>query len=256
MGADPISLSSLLLTSLLVLITLLFSYWQQLSLEKEIILSVSRAVLQLFIVGLVLEYIFGYDSMLFTSGLLLFMLTNAAYNAAKRGTGIKNSFWISFLAIGIGALITLAILIWSGILSFVPNQVIPVGGMIISNAMVAIGLCYHQLLTDFKSKQAEVEAKLALGADCFMASESIVKSVIKTGMVPTIDSAKTLGIVTLPGMMTGLILAGTPPIQAVKYQMMVTFMLLSTTSVASFIATYLAYSTFFNSKKQLVLPLD
>lgn len=73
-------------------------------------------------------------------------------------------------------------------------------------------------------------------------------------MVPTIDSAKTLGIVTLPGMMTGLILAGTAPIQAVKYQMMVTFMLLSTTSIASFIATYLAYRSFLNNKKQLVLP--
>ncbi|MDE7524501.1 ABC transporter permease, partial [Streptococcus agalactiae] len=103
-----------------------------------------------------------------------------------------------------------------------------------------IGLCYKQLLSEFRSKQEEVETKLALGADILPASIDIIRDVIKTGMVPTIDSAKTLGIVSLPGMMTGLILAGTSPIQAVKYQMMVTFMLLATTSIASFVATYLA----------------
>ena len=70
-------------------------------------------------------------------------------------------------------------------------------------------------------------------------------------MLPTIDSAKTLGIVSLPGMMTGLILAGTSPVEAIKYQIMVTFMLLSTTSIASFIACYLSYKGFFNERKQL-----
>lgn len=130
---------------------------------------------------------------------------------------------------------------------------IPVGGMIISNSMVAIGLCYKQLLSDFQGKQEEVETKLALGADILPASIDIIRDVIKTGMIPTIDSAKTLGIVSLPGMMTGLILAGTSPIQAVKYQMMVTFMLLATTSIASFVATYLSYKGFFNQRKQLVV---
>jgi putative ABC transport system permease protein len=71
-------------------------------------------------------------------------------------------------------------------------------------------------------------------------------------MLPTIDSAKTLGIVSLPGMMTGLILAGTSPVEAIKYQIMVTFMLLSTTSISSFIACYLSYKSFFNIRKQLV----
>ena len=71
-------------------------------------------------------------------------------------------------------------------------------------------------------------------------------------MLPTIDSAKTLGIVSLPGMMTGLILAGTSPLEAIKFQIMVTFMLLSTTSISSFIACYLSYRSFFNDRKQLL----
>ncbi|KYP20978.1 iron export ABC transporter permease subunit FetB [Streptococcus parauberis] len=252
-GAASISVPSLLIASSLVIITLFFSYWQKLRLEKEIIVGAIRAVVQLLLVGFVLNYIFGYENPIFTALLLLFMIVNASYNAAKRGKGIKNGFAISFLAITLGAVITLSVLILSRILHFVPNQMIPVGGMIISNSMVAIGLCYKQLLSDFQNKQEEVETKLALGADILPASIDIIRDVIKTGMVPTIDSSKTLGIVSLPGMMTGLILAGTSPIQAVKYQMMVTFMLLSTTSIASFVASYLAYKGFFNDKKQLVV---
>ncbi|HFH7673672.1 TPA: iron export ABC transporter permease subunit FetB [Streptococcus agalactiae] len=255
-GANSISLMSLLMASSLVLITLFFSYWQKLNLEKEVIISAIRAVIQLLAVGFLLDYIFGYQNPIFTALLMLFMIINASYNAAKRGKGINKGFVISFIAIGSGTIITVSVLIFSGILKFVPNQMIPVGGMIISNSMVAIGLCYKQLLSEFRSKQEEVETKLALGADILPASIDIIRDVIKTGMVPTIDSAKTLGIVSLPGMMTGLILAGTSPIQAVKYQMMVTFMLLATTSIASFVATYLAYKIFFNNRKQLVVTKD
>lgn len=83
-------------------------------------------------------------------------------------------------------------------------------------------------------------------------SLEIIRDSFKTGMLPTIDSAKTLGIVSLPGMMTGLILAGAAPIEAIQYQIMVTFMLLSTTSIASFLACYLSYRSFFNEQKQLL----
>lgn len=124
--------------------------------------------------------------------------------------------------------------------------------MIISNAMVALGLCFNQMNSNFKNKREEVETKLSLGADILPSFMEIIRDSIKTGMLPTIDSMKTLGIVSLPGMMTGLILAGTSPVNAVKYQIMVTFMLLSTTAIASFIACYLYYTSFFNGKKQLI----
>lgn len=140
---------------------------------------------------------------------------------------------------------------FAGAIKYEPYQIIPVSGMIISNAMVALGLCYRQMGLDFKNKRDEVETKLALGADILPSSIEIIRSSIKTGMLPTIDSAKTLGIVSLPGMMTGLILAGTSPVEAIKYQIMVTFMLLSTTSISSFSACYLSYKNFFNEHKQL-----
>ncbi|SKA74060.1 putative ABC transport system permease protein [Clostridium sp. USBA 49] len=251
-GSNTINITSLLMASSLVIITLFFSYWQKLKLEKEIIVSVVRAVLQLVAVGYILEYVFGFKSPIFTTLLLFFMTFNAAYNAAKRGKAIKRALLISFLSISAGTVVTLAILILSKTIKYEPYQIIPVSGMIISNAMVALGLCYKQITSDFKNKREEVETKLSLGADILPSSIDIIRDSIKTGMLPTIDSAKTLGIVSLPGMMTGLILAGTSPVEAIKYQIMVTFMLLSTTSIASFIACYLSYKSFFNNRKQLI----
>jgi putative ABC transport system permease protein len=251
-SGTTMSVSSLLVSSSLVLISLIFSYSQKLKLEKEIVIGVVRAVIQLIVVGYLLNYIFGLKSPLFTTFLLLFMLLNAAYNAAKRGKEIKNGLGISFISISLGTLITLTILVASGTIKYESYQVIPISGMIISNAMVALGLCYRHMTLDFKNKREEVETKLSLGADLLPASREIIKDSIKTGMLPTIDSAKTLGIVSLPGMMTGLILAGTSPVEAIKYQIMVTFMLLATTSISSLIACYLSYTSFFNQRKQLV----
>lgn len=251
-GGNAMNVSSLIAASSLVLISLLFSYSQKLKLEKETVTGVIRAIIQLTAVGYVLNYIFGLKNPIFTTLLLLFMTINAAVNAAKRGKAIRNGNLISFISISVGTMITLGILVISGAIKYEPYQIIPVGGMIISNSMVALGLSYRQMAANFKDKREEVETKLSLGADVLPSSIEIIRDCIRTGMVPTIDSMKTLGIVSLPGMMTGLILAGTSPIEAIKYQIMVTFMLLSTTSISSFIACYLSYKNFFNRRKQLI----
>lgn len=251
MNQANISIPALLITSSLVLVSLLFSYSQKLKLERETIFSVARAIVQLFAVGYVLNYIFGLNNPLFTTLLLLIMSFNAAFNAAKRGKGVHNGLPISFLSIVAGTAATLAVLVFSGAVRYLPNQIIPVSGMIISNAMVALGLCYRQMSADFQSRRDEIETKLCLGADILPSSIEIVRGAIRTGMIPTIDSAKTLGIVSLPGMMTGLILAGVSPLQAIRYQILVTFMLLSTTAISSFLACFLSYRGFFNQRKQL-----
>ena len=252
MNGANISITSLLIASSLVVVSLLFSYFQKLKLEKETIISVVRAIVQLVAVGYVLEYIFGLRNPIFTTLIVLLMAFNAAYNAAKRGNGMKKGILISFVSIVVGAGLTLSVLVLSGAIKYEASQIIPISGMIISNAMVALGLCYRQIAADFKSRREEVETKLALGADVLPSSIDIIRDSIRTGMIPTIDSAKTLGIVSLPGMMTGLILAGTSPLSAIRYQIMVTFMLLSTTAISSFMACYLSYRNYFNGRKQLL----
>lgn len=246
-----LSVTSLLIASSLVMISMLFSASQKLRLEKDILIGVVRAIVQLIAVGYLLNFIFGMENPWFTTLLQLVMIVNAAANAARRGKGISRAFPVSFLAIGAGSALTLGILVLAGALQYVPSQMIPVSGMIVSNAMVAIGLCFRQLKADFEHRREDIETRLSLGADVLPSSVEIIRESIRTGMIPTIDAARTLGIVSLPGMMTGLILAGTSPVMAVRYQIMVTFMLLSTTSVASFIACYLAYRSFFNERKQL-----
>lgn len=251
-SGNSMNISSLIIASSLIFISVFFSYFQKLKLEKEILIGVVRAVIQLVVIGYILSYIFGLKNPIFTTLLLLFMIYNASGNAAKRGKGIHKGLTISFIAISCGTIITLSVLVISGAIKYEPYEIIPVGGMIISNSMIAIGLCYKQLLSNFKNRRDEVQTKLALGADILPSSIEIVRDSIKTGMIPTIDSMRTLGTVSLPGMMTGLILAGTSPLQAIRFQIMVTFMLLSTTSIATFIACYLSYKYFFNDRKQLI----
>lgn len=229
------------------------SYQQKMRLELEILHSALRAVVQLVVVGYVLHFIFGADHPLFTGGVLLVMLISAAVNGGKRGEGITHASWIAGVSIGIGAVITLAILLGANVLSFTPYQMIPVGGMVMSGAMVAVGLCFRQITTSFKSRQQEIQIKLALGATPMQACKAILRAALIFSLQPTIDSAKTLGIVSLPGMMTGLILAGMSPMEAIKYQIIVIFMSFSTISIAIAIAGYLSCRQFFNAKEQLIL---
>ncbi len=242
---------SLLLASVLVFVPVLISSKEKLGLEKEIVISVTRAIVQLFIVGYLLDIIFGLNTPIAILLLVIVMIINASFNIKKRGGKIEKVVAISFVAMLIGSCSTLSVLILTKAIDFNANEVIPISGMVISNSMVAIGLSYKNLNNSFESRRLEVETKLSLGAEIKDASNELIIESIKMSILPTIDSAKTLGIVSLPGMMTGLILAGTPPLIAIKFQILVTFMLLSATSISSMIATYLAYKSFFNDRKQL-----
>lgn len=243
---------SLMFAMILVIIAILVVHREKLGLEKDIIYSVIRAVIQLVVVGYVLKYIFRVDNVYLTIALVLIILFNASWNAKKRAGNIANAFSISLVAIFTSTAVTLGTLVLTGSIKFIPSQIIPISGMIASNSMVAIGLCYRNMNTNFENQRQQVLERLALGADLHDASIQIIRESIKTGMSPTIDSAKTVGIVSLPGMMSGLIFAGIDPVRAIKYQIMVTFMLLSATSIGSLIACYLAYKSFYNEQKQLL----
>ena len=250
---NALSNESLLMATGLIVMTVIVSYQQRMRLELEILHSALRAVVQLVVVGYLLNFIFGADHPLFTSGVLLVMLISAAINGGKRGPGIKHASWIAGVSIGIGAVFTLTVLLSAKVLSFAPYQMIPVGGMVMSGSMVAVGLCFRQIITSFKRRQQEIQIKLALGATPMQSCKAILREALIFSLEPTIDSAKTLGIVALPGMMTGLILAGMSPMEAIKYQIIVIFMTFSTVSIAIAIAGYLSCRQFFNMKEQLIL---
>ncbi|MBI0274480.1 iron export ABC transporter permease subunit FetB [Hafnia alvei] len=252
MSEHNITDQSLIMALALVAIALLISGKEKLGLEKDIIWSVTRAIIQLIIVGYVLKYIFNIDHALLTLLMVLFICVNAAYNAKKRSKGLSHAFVISLIAIVTGTALTLAVLIGSGSITFTPMQVIPISGMIAGNAMVAVGLCYNNLRQRFTDEKQKVQEMLSLGATPKQSSAYIIRASIKAALIPTVDSAKTVGLVSLPGMMSGLIFAGVDPVKAIRYQIMVTFMLLSTASLSTIIAGYLAYKKFYSDRSQLL----
>ncbi|WP_411704675.1 iron efflux ABC transporter permease subunit FetB [Edaphovirga cremea] len=253
MNQHNITNQSLMLALVLVVIAILISKREKLGLEKDIIWSIARAIVQLIIVGYVLKYIFDVDNGLLTILMVLFICFNAALNARKRSKNIDHAFVISFIAISSGTVLTLTVLILSGSIEFTPMQVVPISGMIAGNAMIAVGLCYNNLNQRFKDQQQKILEMLSLGTSVKYASRGIIRDSIRSSLIPTVDSAKTVGLVSLPGMMSGLIFAGIDPVKAIKYQIMVTFMLLSTASLSTIIACYLAYRRFYNKRQQLLM---
>lgn len=251
MNQHNITNESLGLALILVLIALFVSRKEKLGLEKDIVWSVSRAIVQLIVVGYVLKYIFDLNNAWLTVLMVLFICVNAALNARKRSKNIGNAFVLSFIAIASSTTLTLVILVLSGAIEFMPMQVIPISGMIAGNAMVAVGLCYSNLNQRFADNRQKVQEMLSLGASVKTASGTLVRESIRAAMIPTVDAAKTVGLVSLPGMMSGLIFAGIDPVKAIKYQIMVTFMLLGTASISTIIAGYLACRRFFNRRAQL-----
>lgn len=242
---------SLALVFGLVLVAMGISQKEKLGLTKDIFMAVVRTVLQLIFVGYILKFIFQASNVFLSLAMVLIILYNASVQANKRNPNGKKSLLHPFLALLVATGLTLTILVLSGAIQFIPSQVIPISGMLASNAMTAIGLSYRAMYKSFTDNRQQVLEKLSLGATVKLASQDILREAIKTGMQPTIDSAKTVGLVSLPGMMSGLIFAGVDPVHAIRYQIMVMFMLLSATSLASVIASYSAYKTYFTDKAQL-----
>ncbi|USS86122.1 ABC transporter permease [Fructilactobacillus cliffordii] len=247
-----VSNTALALTAVFVVFAMWIGYREHLGITKDLIVATIRCVIQLFVVGYVLKYVFQVNNWLLTMLLILIIIFNGAYNARGRSGGLRNAFWISLTAIATSTLVILLVLVLDGALKFIPSQIIPVSGMIVSNSMVSMGLCFRTMNSMFKDRRSQVLEMLALGATPMIASKGIIRDAIKTGLQPTIDSAKTVGLVALPGMMSGMIFAGADPVLAIKYQIMVTFMLLGITSISSIIGCYLGYKSFFNQRDQLI----
>lgn len=242
---------SLVLAFALVLVSIAISAKEKLGLTKDILTSVVRAIIQLIIIGYILKFIFNVNTIWLTLVSTMIIIFNASWNAEKRDPNPNRQLWQSIIAEAVGTYATLAVLLLTKVIKPIPMQVIPITGMIAGNEMVAIGLCYKSLHESFNDLHQQVLEKLALGGDIKSASMPILRRSIKTAMQPTIDSAKTVGLVNLPGMMSGLIFAGVNPIYAIKYQIMVTFMLLAATGLGAVISGYLAYRNYFNERMQL-----
>ncbi|MDI3316041.1 MAG: iron export ABC transporter permease subunit FetB [Bacillota bacterium] len=247
---------SVLVTLVFVAVALVVSYLQRLDLERDLTVGAVRALLQLLAMGYVLEFVFRLASWPLILLVLAAMAGVAVQNAGQRGAGLPQRFLPPGVGIVVAEAVTLALLLLLGLIPGEARYVIPISGMIIGNSMVASGLVLNRLKAEMRGRRGEVLSALALGAPPRLAAAVPLRESVRAGMIPTVDSLKTVGIVQLPGMMTGLLIAGASPLQAVRYQILVMFMLSTSVGVASILTGLLAYRQFFNAAEQLVLPAE
>ncbi|HEK6647040.1 TPA: iron export ABC transporter permease subunit FetB [Staphylococcus aureus] len=241
------------LTALLLVIPIIISYKEGLHIIKDLIVATLRAVVQLIILGFLLHYIFKINDKWLLVLCVFVIIVNASWNTISRSSPVMHHvFLISFVAIFVGTALPLVGTIATGSIQFTANEVIPIGGMLANNGLIAINLAYQNLDRAFVQDGTNIESKLSLAATTKLASKGAIRESIRLAIVPTIDSVKTYGLVSIPGMMTGLIIGGVPPLQAIKFQLLVVFIHTTATIMSALIATYLSYGQFFNARHQLV----
>lgn len=247
-------LSRILLALALVGVAAVISRWQRLDLEKDILVASVRAFVQLVAIGYALTLIFAIDSPPAILLLLALMTLLAGHTAGKRGRGVPHSGRVALLSVGFGAAVTLGLLVLLGVFEFTAQQIIPIAGMVIGNSMNVCSLSMGRVRDEINSHAAQIEAALALGATSRQAGHPYLRVALHAGMTPIVDSTKTVGLIALPGAMTGMILAGASPLQAVQLQIIVMYMLIGAAAFTGLASVWLTYRRFFTPQHQLVLP--
>lgn len=245
------NLFTLLLSFSFVILSLFLSMGFKLALGKDLIITSIRAAIQLLIIGYILKKVFGFGHPAVIVIMLLVMIFVASQNAAKRGKGLPHIFWKIFLTIAIVEMITQAFLLGLRIVPATAPYIISISGMIIGNSMVIANLFLNRLKGELEVRKEEVVLVLSLGGSIKQSIYSILKRSIRSSLIPTIEGQKTIGLVQLPGMMTGQIIAGADPVQAVRFQLLIVFMILSAASLTAIILGFLTYPSLFNRYQQL-----
>lgn len=237
----------------LVLVALAFgiSRWWRLPVSKEIVTGSVRSFVQLVAVGYALELIFDLKSIWVILLAIAVMIVVGAQAACHRVTQLKRPFGIVLAAMSVGSLATLGSMLAVGVISMKARYVIPLAGMIISNAMNAAAISMERVCSDICSRRDMIETSLSLGKTWREAVSGLISNAIVAGMIFILNFMKTVGIVALPGAMTGMILAGASPLEAVLLQVIVAYMLVSAVTLTAVMAVELTVRRFFTSAHQL-----
>jgi len=224
-----------LVTSLvLVGVAVAISLWRRLGLEASMLWSSARAMAQLLVVGALLHVLFQAQHAVAWSWLwVLVMVVFAAVTVQRRARDVPDMFVLALAAFATSAVVSLGVLFGLGVFPLRAQALIPLAGMMVGNAMTATVLVGRRVFEELRDKRGEVEARLALGIPSREAARPYVRSALRTALIPQIESTKAVGIVFLPGAMTGLILAGTDPVKAVLVQAAVMYLVLGSAATTT-----------------------
>lgn len=231
---------------------MLVARWQDIHLERETLVSLLRGLVQIVLVGSVLVLLLqGPD---WTSVFILAaMMVAAATIAARRAQGIPGAFRVSFYGITLGSGIVILLMTALGVIDYRISSLIPVGSMLIANSMNTNGLALDRFRGEVEAHVGQIEAGLALGAAPTQVVTPFVRSAVRASMIPRIDSLRSLGIVWIPGLMAGMVLAGSDPVYAAIYQFVVIAMIFASSGLTSLISTLMIRRQAFTAAEQLIL---
>jgi putative ABC transport system permease protein len=254
MSTVDISFTEVAASLALIAVAIAVSFWRRAELEQDLAVAVLRSFVQLTAIGYVIQAIFDSDSLWLVAALLAVMVGFGAFTARSRAEEVPGALVPLVLALSAAAVITLGLVLALGVFEAEPRYLVPVGGMVIGNSMTAAAVALNRLADEVRGQAPLIEAMLALGATSRQAVRGVVTRSLRSGMIPLIDSTKTTGIVFFPGTMVGMLVAGAEPIDAVRLQLILLWVLLGSVSLAALISVSMGYRGFFTHAHQLKEP--
>jgi putative ABC transport system permease protein len=241
----------------LVLLLAALSWNLRLGIGRRMLVASLRSTVQLLLLGLVLKTLFASTNPWLVAALAAVMLGVAGYEVMARqkyrfrgawgyGTGALSMFLSSFSIALLALLVLLQPAPW-----YTPQYAIPLLGMLLGNTMTGIAVSLDSLTRQTIDKRHQIEARLALGHTAAEAIGDIRRDALRAGLIPIVNAMATAGIVSLPGMMTGQILAGSPPMEAAKYQLLILFLIAAGTGLGSMAAVLLGSKRLFDGRSRL-----
>jgi putative ABC transport system permease protein len=233
-----VSLGGLATSLALVAVAAVISLWQHLGLERQIVWASARALAQLLLVGAALTLIIEPGRSLLWSWLwVVAMVAYAGDVARRRAPEVPRIMPLAIASFASAALVTLGVLFGLRVFPLQARTLVPIAGMVVGNSMTATVLAARRMVEELRDKRDQVEARLALGHPARRAAIPYLRAALRSALSPQIETTKATGLVFLPGAMTGLILAGVSPIQAVLVQAVVMFLVLASVATTSVVVT-------------------
>ncbi len=249
-----VSVGQVAATLALVALAAAISFWRRADLERDIGIATLRSFVQLTAIGYAIELIFEADTLWLVFALLAVMVVFGALTARSRAKKVPGAFWPLLIALATAGATTLGLVVALGVFEATARYLVPVGGMVIGNAMTASAVALNRLGDEMADSRDRIEATLALGATAREAAQPTVRRALRSGMIALVDSTKTTGLIFFPGTMVGMLLAGADPTDAVRLQLILLYALLGSVAIAGLVATTLAYRNFFTPAQQLREP--
>ena len=254
-GYVELSFWQVALAALLIVINGAISVALRLRMERSLVIASLRTVVQLLLVGLVLEWVFRLNAWFVVVGLAMVMTLIAGVTAASRNERRYPGIWMNtIISVWASAWIVTSFALFAVMQGtdkwYQPQYAIPLLGMVLGNTLNGISVGLNTLTESLVTRREQVDSLLALGATRWEAARGPVQHAVRTGMLPIINSMMVVGIVSLPGMMTGQLVTGMAPIQAVKYQIVIMFLIASATGLGTVGIVLLSFLRLFSRQHQ------